>query len=193
LRGGLHGIHTSLLSCTHAMLYTLHIHYYIVYLKNAKKQYIEGLFVPSNGRASSSLQESWDERASGPGEARKHREEGRTPSPVSPTRRRRYHLTKNDTGEVTFAGTSQSANQRVERALSVDTGVEHEKSSCRAQHEHVSCSNPRKSIMILTATNGRAHESKHLRRERGMRGGSWGVIRWIPKDAKGTQRDETTW
>jgi hypothetical protein len=32
-------------------------------------------------------------------------------------------LTKSDTaGEVTFAGDSQSANQRVERALSGDTG-----------------------------------------------------------------------
>ena len=31
-------------------------------------------------------------------------------------------VTFDTAGEVTFAGTSQSANQRVERALSVDTG-----------------------------------------------------------------------
>jgi hypothetical protein len=66
------------------MLFALHIYYYIVYFKNAKKQYIEGLFVLSNGRAASSLQESWDERASGPGETRKHREEGSNPTIMTP-------------------------------------------------------------------------------------------------------------
>jgi hypothetical protein len=77
-------------------LFILHKHYYIVYYKNANKQYIDVLFVPSNGSAASRLQGSWDARASGPGETQQPREEGRTLSPVSPTRRRRYHLTKHD-------------------------------------------------------------------------------------------------
>src|SRR5688572_18793899 len=47
-------------------LIELHLYCYIVYHKNANKQYIEGLFAPSHGSASPSLQGSWDERASGP-------------------------------------------------------------------------------------------------------------------------------
>jgi hypothetical protein len=52
-----------------------------------------------HGRASSRRQWSWDTRASGHGETQKHQEQVRTPSPVSPTRRQRYHLTKNDEDE----------------------------------------------------------------------------------------------
>jgi hypothetical protein len=92
-RGGLHGVHTSLLRCTRVMLFTLHIYYSIVYYKNAKKQYIGVRFAPSNGRAASRLQGSWDARAFDPSATQKPRDEGRTPNPVSPTRRRRYPLT----------------------------------------------------------------------------------------------------
>jgi hypothetical protein len=60
-------------------LLTLHKHYYIVYHKNAKKQYLDVQFAPSNGSAASRLQESWDARAAGPGETQKPRDEGRTP------------------------------------------------------------------------------------------------------------------
>jgi hypothetical protein len=48
------------------ILIELHSYCYIVYHKNANKQYIEGLFAPSHGSASPSLQGSWNERASGP-------------------------------------------------------------------------------------------------------------------------------